>query len=184
MLELDPVVAPEEPDDDDVDDVVVGLHGPQTPIVLPGAISQLVPGQQSALTVHPPHAWTQVVAPHTNGGMPLGFGTQGRPLQQFALDAHAPPASTQAPVQRGMPTLSSLHVSAFSQLPEQQLQDALHDIASSLQTSPSGLQPIGLRHTPTVNGGVMSQVTGLPDPPGRPADPQQSPSCVQRSPTT
>lgn len=138
----------------------MGSHGPQTPDVLPGAITQLVPGQQSAFTVHAPQAATHVVAPQTNGGIPLGLGTQGKPLQQFALDAHAPPASTHAPVHRGMPTLSSLHVSAFSQLPEQQLQDALHDIASNLQTSPSGLQPIGLRQTPTVKGAVISHVTG------------------------
>jgi hypothetical protein len=55
---------------------------------------------------------------------------------------------------------------------------------ASLHTSPSGLQPIGLRQTPTVAGDVMTHVTGLPDPPGRPADPQQSLSCVHRSPTT
>jgi hypothetical protein len=75
-------------------------------------------------------------------------------------------------------------VSWFSQLPLQQSQDELHDIVLSLQTSPSGLHPIGLRQTPTVDGAVITQVTGLPDPPGRPADPQQSVSCVHRSPTT
>jgi hypothetical protein len=52
-------------------------------------------------------------------------------------------------------------VSCTSQLPLQQSQDALQDIVLSLQTSPSGLHPIGLRHTPTVEGGVMTQVTGL-----------------------
>jgi hypothetical protein len=31
--------------------------------------------------------------PQTNGGMPAGFGTQGKP-QQSALDAHAVPAAT------------------------------------------------------------------------------------------
>jgi hypothetical protein len=96
------------------------------------------------------------------GGMlPFGFGTHGRPLQQFALVAHASPGFTHcAPAHLGTPTLSSL------------------------QTSPSGLQPIGLRHTPTVKGGVISHVTGWPEPPGRPAEPQQSLSFVQRSPTT
>src|SRR5262245_39952265 len=119
------------------------------------------------------------------GGVPAGFGTQGRPSQQLALVAHAPPAGTHVrPVQRGTPTLSSLQVSSLLQLPLQQSHDALHDIVASLQTSPSGLQPIGLRQTPTIAGGTMSQVAGLPDPPGRPADPQQSESCVQRSPTT
>lgn len=120
------------------------------------------------------------------GGMlPFGLGTQGRPLQQFALVAHASPGFTHvAPAHRGTPTLSSLHVSSFSQLPLQQSQEELHDIVASLQTSPSGLHPIGFRQTPTVNGGVIWQVTGWPEPPGRPAEPQQSLSCVQRSPTT
>jgi hypothetical protein len=74
-------------------------------------------------------------------------------------------------------------VSWFSQLPAQQSHDELHDIVFSLQTSPSGLQPIGLRHTPRP-GMYMTHVTGLPEPPGSPAEPQQSVSCVQRSPTT
>lgn len=75
-------------------------------------------------------------------------------------------------------------MSLFWQLPLQQSQEALHEVVASLQTSPSGLQPIGLRQTPTVAGAVISQVTGLPEPPGSPAEPQQSPSFVQRSPTT
>lgn len=77
-----------------------------------------------------------------------------------------------------------MQVSLVSQLPAQQLQLSLHDCVFSLQMSPSGLQPIGFRQTPIAEGGVMSQVTGLPEPPGRPAEPQQSPSLVQRSPTT
>jgi hypothetical protein len=57
--------------------------------------------------VHPPHCWTHTVAPHTNGGVPLGFGTQGRPLQQSALEAQAPAVITHvAKEQRGTPTLS------------------------------------------------------------------------------
>ena len=75
-------------------------------------------------------------------------------------------------------------MSSFSQFPLQQSQDELHDIVLSLQTSPSGLQPIGLRQMPTVEGAVITHVTGLPEPPGNPAEPQQSPSLVQRSPTT
>jgi hypothetical protein len=74
-------------------------------------------------------------------------------------------------------------VSCVSQFPLQQSHEELHDIVCSLQTSPSGLHPIGLRHTPTVLGGVMTQVTGLCDPPGKPEEPQQSVSCVHRSPT-
>jgi hypothetical protein len=75
-------------------------------------------------------------------------------------------------------------VSSFSQLPLQQSHEELHDIVLSLHTSPSGLQPFGFRQTPTVDGAVMTHVTGIPEPPGNPAAPQQSASCEQRSPTT
>jgi hypothetical protein len=113
------------------------------------------------------------------------LGTQGSLLQQSALDAHDPPGCTQVPsAQRGTPTLSGRQVSWW-QLPLQQSHEALHDTVASRQTSPSGLQLMGLRQVPTVAGGVMVQVTGLPlsDPLGSPADPQQSPSVVHRSPT-
>jgi hypothetical protein len=114
-----------------------------------------------------------------------GFGTHGEPPQQLALEAQAAPAAAHcAGAHRGTPTLSCLHVSSFSQLPLQQSHDELHDIVFSLQTSPSGLHPIGRRQIPTVAGAVMTQVTGLPEPPGRPVEPQQSASAVQRSPTT
>jgi hypothetical protein len=122
-----------------------------------------------------------------NGGVApaAGLGTQGTPPQQSALVAQAPPIFTQTPgEQRGTPTLSWWQVSWFSQLPAQQSHDELHDMVASLQTSPSGLQPIGRRHTPTVSGAVMMHVTGLVEPPGKPFEPQQSPSFVQRSPTT
>jgi hypothetical protein len=75
-------------------------------------------------------------------------------------------------------------VSSVSQLPLQQSHDELQDTTASLHTSPSGLHPLGLRQTPTVAGAVMTHVTGMPDPPGRPAEPQQSPSFVHKSPTT
>jgi hypothetical protein len=118
------------------------------------------------------------------GGVPPGLGTQGRLLQQFALEAHAWPTGTQvAPAQRGTPSVSGLQVSWW-QLPLQQSHDELQDMVLSRQTSPSGLQPIGFLHTPTTYGGVMAHVTGAPEPPGSPADPQQSLSCVHRSPTT
>jgi hypothetical protein len=105
-------------------------------------------------------------------------------LQQFALEAHAPPAGTQdAPAHRGTPSVSGLQVSWVWQLPLQQSQLALHDMVCSRQMSPSGLQPMGFLHTPTVLGAVMLQVTGLPDPPGSPAEPQQSASLVHKSPT-
>ena len=81
-----------------------------------------------------------------------GFGTQGSVLQQSALEAQAPPGITHVPgEQRGTPRLSWWQVSWVSQLPEQQSHEALHDIVASLQMSPSGLQPIGLRHVPTVS---------------------------------
>jgi hypothetical protein len=69
------------------------------------------------------------------------------------------------------------------QLPLQQSHEAVQDMVLRRHTSPSGLQPMGLRQMPTVLGGVMVQVTGEPDPPGSPADPQQSVSVVHRSPT-
>lgn len=134
--------------------------------------------QQSALIEHAPQVFTQLPpAKHTKGEVPPGFGTQGSPLQQSALDAHAAPAATHCtPVQRGTPTLSGLHVSMVSQLPAQQSHDALHDIVLSLQTSPFGLQPVGLRHTPSAPPPEKSQAPV--------ALPQQSASLLQRSPTT
>jgi hypothetical protein len=107
------------------------------------------------------------------------------PLQQFALEAHAPPGSTHwAAAQRGTPMLSCLQVSYFMQLPAQQSHDALQDIVWVLHTSPSGLQLFGLRQTPSGDVPVLTHVTGFPEPPVTPAEPQQSPSAVQRSPTT
>jgi hypothetical protein len=83
-----------------------------------------------------------------------------------------------------MPTLSNLHVFFVLQFPLQQSHEALHIAPGTLQTSPSGLQPCGLRQTPTVNGAVNWHVTGLPGLlPGRPAAPQQSVLVVQKSPT-
>src|SRR5258708_6966062 len=112
---------------------------------------QLDPVQQSAFTVQPPQAATQLVAEQMKGGPPLpppGLGTQGTALQQSAADAQACPAPTHCTlVHRGTPTLSGLQVSLFSQFPEQQSHDALHEFVASLHTSPLGLQPIGLRHT-------------------------------------
>ena len=114
-----------------------------------------------------------------------GPGTQGRPPQQSALVEQAWPAEMQlAPVHRGTPTLSCLQVSMVSQLPLQQSHDALQLIVFNLHTSPFGLQPVGLRQTPRVPLPEKSHVT-LPDPgPGSAADPQQSASREQRSPTT
>jgi hypothetical protein len=137
-------------------------HGPQIPAALPACVTQDVPGQQSALLVQPPHAGTHTADPQTKRGVPaspgFGLGTQGKWLQQLALDAHPPPAGTQvAGAHRGTPTLSCRQVSIVSQLPAQQSHEALQLIVLSLQTFPSGWQPIGLRHTPTVLGAVIAQ---------------------------
>jgi hypothetical protein len=75
-------------------------------------------------------------------------------LQQLALEAHACPGPTQAPVQRGTCRLSGRQASAWH-LPLQQSQLALHDMVDSRQTSPSGLHPMGLRQMPTVSGAVI-----------------------------
>jgi hypothetical protein len=157
----------------------------QTPFALPIALAHDDPAQQSASPVHvspaAPHACAQMY-----GGVPLGLGTHGSPLQQLALDAHEPLVGTHVtPLHLGMPMPSGWHVAAPppAQLPLQQSHVALHDIDESLQTSPSGLQPIGALHVPIVFGAVMTHVTGVAGLPGRPAEPQQSPSFAQKSPT-
>jgi hypothetical protein len=101
---LDPLELPLELPLDELD----VPHGPQIPCVLPGGRTHDVPGQQSALLVQPPHAGMHTLPEQTYGGIPpaTGLGTQGMPPQQFALDAHALPASTHPPEQRGTPTLS------------------------------------------------------------------------------
>ncbi len=84
-----------------------------------------------------------------NGGLPpLGLGTQGSPLQQSALVAHALPlvpipASGSHPLaQRGTPRLSGLHAVLELPRPAQQSWLALHEVVMSLQTSPLGVQPM------------------------------------------
>ena len=155
------------------------------PIVSPVGRMQRVPAQQSA------SCWQElpdvhvVGAAHTKGGVPDGFGTQGVVSQQFALDAQAPPVGTHAvAVQRATPPSSGLHVSTFRQFPLQQSHDALQLCDASLHTSPSGSHPWGTLQNPVVAGGVIAHVTGVPLPPGRPALPQQSLSCVHESPVT
>lgn len=65
-------------------------QGPQIPWVLPWPTRHVVPGQQSAVVVHAPQAAMHCWAAQTNGGLdPAELGTQGRPPQQFALDAQA-----------------------------------------------------------------------------------------------
>jgi hypothetical protein len=131
------------------------------------------------------HATPAPAAWQTYGGLApaSGFGTHGAVLQQFALDAHAPPAATHAAAaHRGEPVESTLQVSSFVQSPLQQSHEATQLAVCSLQMSPSGLQPIAFAQTPIVAPGASLQVTGDPDPPGRPLDPQQSASFVHKSP--
>jgi hypothetical protein len=104
-------------------------------------------------------------------------------LQQFALEAHAPPAATQATaVHRGTPSSSGLQVAWDRELPEQQLEPALHELVETLQISPSGLHPIAAAQTPSVLPAEMLQVTGVVPAPGNPALPQQSESRAHTSP--
>lgn len=113
------------------------------------------------------------------GDDPEGLGMHGKPLQQSALEAQAAPAPTQvAPVHRGTPTLSCRQVIPpfWLQLPAQQSHEALHEVVESLQTSPLGLQPLGLLQIPSVAPAALAQEPG--------AAPQQSPSPRQVSPTT
>jgi hypothetical protein len=183
---LDPLPAPPASSSTPPLPASPGTHGPQMPGAPDSAPTHDVPGQQSASSVQALQAATHEVPEQTNGAPPAAvLGTQGALLQQLALDAHDPPAPTHiAGAHRGTPTLSCLQVSSVSQLPLQQSHDELQDIVLSLHTSPSGLHPIGLRQTPTVAGAVITHVTGMPEPPGRPADPQHSPSVVHKSPTT
>jgi hypothetical protein len=78
-----------------------GKHGPQWPAV------QDMPWQQSAVFEQVSLHFWHGVGVQMYGGIPpsTGFGTHGLP-QQFALEAHDPPASTHGPEQRGTPTLS------------------------------------------------------------------------------
>jgi hypothetical protein len=129
----------------------------------PTATMQLLPGQQSALTVQVAHAAWQVVFAQMNCGPAspaFGLGTHGTSLQQSALETQAPPAGTQVElVQRGTPTSSGLHVSLW-QLPLQQSHDALHDCVARRHTSPFGLHESGLRHTPREAPAAMLQAPG------------------------
>jgi hypothetical protein len=85
---------------------------------------------------------------------PFAAGTHGLPIppsgpQQSALVAHEPFAGTHCEtLQRGMPRLSCLHVSAW-QFPLQQSHDELHVLVARRHTSPLGLQPVGFWQTPT-----------------------------------
>jgi len=67
----------------------------QVPIVEPGGMTQTLPVQQSAVVVQTPLAGTQLMVPHTR--WPFGSGTHGRPLQQSAAEAQAPPGITHMP---------------------------------------------------------------------------------------
>jgi hypothetical protein len=103
------------------------------------------------------------------------LGTHGRPPQQSALDEQACPAPMQLEyVQRGTPMMSRRQVlcgpvsppAPLLQLPEQQSHEALQETRDPrVQMSPFGLQPVGLRQTPSTpaSGSAPLHVT-LPDP--------------------
>ena len=79
------------------------------------------------------------------------LGTQGLPLQQSALVAHAlPPVPTPASgshplAHRGTPRLSGLQAVFLLPRPAQQSWFALQLVVMSLQTSPFGVQPMWFR---------------------------------------
>jgi hypothetical protein len=163
---------------------------PQVPIVPPGGRLQGSPEQQSAVVVHPPAAGTHGLDEQMNGGLPAGFGTQGR-LQQSALDAQAVPASEPAsaqstPVlarQRGIPRLSwTQFVFTCWTVPEQQRSVALQELVSRRQIEPAGLHFCPWSQRPMVEGGVIEQCVFASVPSGKPVAPQQSLSFVQSSP--
>jgi hypothetical protein len=153
--------------------------------------TQSEPGQQSALVEHMPQDGTHWVGKHVRA--PVGPGTHGLPTppsgpQQSALVAHAPFAPTHvARLQRGMPRLSCLHVSAW-QFPLQQSHDELHELVARRHTSPFGLQPVGFWQTPTPLT-MLPHVEkppcdcGPPPSPGNAAEPQHSLSLAHVSPT-
>jgi hypothetical protein len=64
----------------------------------------------------------------------------------------------------------------------QQSHRALQLCVESLQMLPDGAHPAAALQTPMVAPAAIEQVTGCPEPPGSPADPQQSLSAVQVSP--
>lgn len=165
------------------------VDDPHTPLVAPGAMTHGRPEQQSAVVVHAPADGMHFAVTHTNGGVPAGFGTQGR-LQQSALDAHALPAnvegsavqSTSAARQRGMPRLSCLHVFFWSTLPAQQFALALHDCDCRRQIAPAGEHALPLSQRPTVAPDAFEHVIFDLSPSGSVAEPQQSLSSTQSSP--
>jgi hypothetical protein len=86
----------------------------------------MLPGQQSALTVHPPLAGTQILPP--SGTMrqrscPVLSGTQGTLLQQSPVNAHvSPPARHPGmPLQRGTPSGSRTQAPELPVAPQQLL---------------------------------------------------------------
>jgi hypothetical protein len=120
---------------------------------------------------------------------PSGLGVHGgwtppSGVQQSALVTHAPPGATHdVPTHRGTPTLSGWQVSWVSQLPEQQSHGWPQAEALSLQTCPLGWQVwpasfwiIDCVQRPSVAPAAFEHAPEWL--------PQQSESCVQRSPVT
>jgi len=108
-----PASVPDPPSGDPPD-------GVQLPAAAPGAITQVIPAQQSAVDVQTPAVGMQAVVAHSS--CPVALGTQGFPLQQSAAVAqvlagsrHAPTPPSVSPYarQRGTPSLSSRHARNF-----------------------------------------------------------------------
>src|SRR6185369_12830467 len=103
----------------------------QVPLSWPGGMMQVTPGQQSAVVVQGPplgtHTPPSVPTPHLS--WPVASGTQGSPPQQLPLKVQLPPAGTQGappsvppmPLQRGMPTGSTLQQSLVLMQAQQSL---------------------------------------------------------------
>src|SRR6185436_11222235 len=103
------------------------------PRVLPCGTMQMLPEQQSALTVQPPVAETQLRPP--SGTMkqrscPVLSGTHSTLLQQSPVKAHVSPCARHPgmPLQRGTPSGSSTQAPELPGAPQQLLgaDDTLH----------------------------------------------------------
>jgi hypothetical protein len=157
----------------------------QVPTASPGAIEHARPWQQSACAVH---AAPAVLHESAQRGTPFPSGMHGAALQQSADDPQVAPVDAQAVAtwQRGTPSGSSTHIPEVP-APAQQSLRRLSAQASpaTWQVSPSGTQPVGLRHRPTGSlAWALAQVT-LPAP-GSPLprlEPQQSLSFLHSSPS-
>ena len=94
------------------------------PRVDPAAVTQVDPGQQSPLMVHPPPEDTHLgpLSDDRHRSRPDPSGTHGAPPQQSAADAHVSLALRQAvpsPLHLGTPSASSSHTPELPTPPQQ-----------------------------------------------------------------